>query len=88
MHYRDEAFKNILYAAIHLREIKVAKDVTERWRKTGEDISDAVVDAWFEDGQYDEASAAARRIEDPDHRVSSLLLLAENILSKAGAPFF
>jgi hypothetical protein len=88
VHYKDEAFNKILRAAIHARNVQIATYAADIWSKTGDHFGSEVVDAWLADGHTEEAIAAARRIEDPDSRVSALLNLARNLLNEAGAPIF
>jgi hypothetical protein len=75
-------------AAIHARAVQIANDAAEIWGQTGDNAGSALVDAWLADGHTDEAIAAARRIKDPEWRVSVLLSLARNLLDEAGAPIF
>lgn len=88
MHYKDEAFKKIVGAAIHVRDVQIASNAAAVLSKTGDNVGSAVVDAWLAEGRTEEAIAAARAIEDPDARVSELLGLARNLLNEAGAPIF
>jgi tetratricopeptide (TPR) repeat protein len=88
VHYKDEAFDKIVRAAIHARAVQIANDAAEIWGQTGDNTGSALVDAWLADGRTDEAIAAARRIKDPEWRVSALLSLARNLLTDDGAPIF
>jgi tetratricopeptide (TPR) repeat protein len=88
VHYEDEAFTKILRAAIHARAFQVVDEAAAIWTKSGDDAGSTVVSAWFVEGHTDEAIAAARRIEDPQARVSELLSLAGSLLDEAGAPSF
>jgi len=88
VHYKDEAFAKIVRAAIHVRNDEIANDASKIWSSTGDNVDSALVDAWFADGRTDEAIAVAQRIEDPERRVSELLILARNLLNEAGAPIF
>ena len=88
VHYKDEAFKQILTAAIKERDIAVVNDLTDVWRKAGDDPDGAVVDAWLDADRPDEAIAVARKIENPQVRVKTLLQVARTLLDRAGAPIF
>jgi len=88
VHYRDEAFGRILRAAIRSHNLNVVDGAATAWAKSGDQVGSAVVDAWLVEGRTEEAIAAARRIQDPDQRVSNLLGLARTILSEQGAPNF
>ncbi len=88
VHYRDEGFPNILRAAIRSRNLSLVDDAATAWAKSGDQVGSAVVDAWLAEGRAEEAVTAARRIEDPDRRVSNLLGLARTILDEQGAPIF
>jgi len=87
-HYKDEAFDKILNAAIHVRNVQILNAAAAAWKKSGDNVGSAVVDAWLAHGGTNEAIAAARGIEDADARVSALLSLARNLLDDAGAPVF
>jgi len=88
VHYKDEAFERIVHAAIQVRSTKIANDAAKIWSMSGDNAESALVDAWLAAGRTDEAIDAARRIEDPERRVSELLGLARNLLNDAGAPIF
>jgi len=88
VHYIDEAFEKIVHAAIQVRNVKIANDAVKIWSKSGDNADSSLVDAWLAAGQTNEAIDAARRIEDPERRVSELLSLARNLLYDAGAPIF
>ena len=88
VNYKDEAFVKIVRAAIHVRNVEIANDASTAWRSAGDNVDSALVDAWLADGLTNEAIAVARRIEDPESRVSELLSLARNLLNEAGAPIF
>lgn len=87
-HYKDEAFEKIVHAAIQVRSVKVANDAAKIWSMSSDNAESALVDAWLAAGRTDEAIAAARKIEDPERRVSELLSLARSLLNDAGAPIF
>src|SRR5207248_2235304 len=88
IHYKDEAFERIVHAAIQVRSVKIANDAAKIWSKSGDNAESALVDAWLAAGRTDEAIDAARRIEEPERRVSELLSLARSLLNDAGAPIF
>jgi hypothetical protein len=88
VHYKDEAFGKILRASIHARDVQIANDAAEVWSKTGDNVGSGVVDAWRVEDRTEEASEAARRIDDPDLRISELLGIARDLLNEAGAPIF
>jgi hypothetical protein len=77
-----------LRASIHARDVQIASDAAEIWSKTGDNVGSGVVGAWRVEGRTEEAIDAARRIEDPDLRVSELLGIALDLLNEAGAPIF
>ena len=77
-----------MHAAIQVRSVKIANDAGNVWSKSGDDAESALVDAWLAAGQTNEAIDAARKINDPERRVSELLSLARNLLNEAGAPIF
>jgi hypothetical protein len=88
IHYKDEAFEKIVHAAIQVRSVKIAHDAVKIWSMSGDNAESALVDAWLAAGRTDEAIDAARRIKDPERRVSELLSLARSLLDDAGAPIF
>lgn len=85
-HYKDEAFEQILNAAIKHRDISVANDVTEIWRKAGDDVDGAVVEAWLDADNPEQAISAVRKIATSQARVKALLRIARTLLDRAGAP--
>lgn len=87
-HYKDEAFKQILTAAIKEGDIPVVNDLTRIWNKTGDDADGAVVEAWLDADRPGEAIAVARKIENPQARVKTLLQVARTLLDRSGAPVF
>jgi hypothetical protein len=88
IHYRDEAYAKILPAAIRTHNLGVAHEVAELWRLAAANANFAIVQAWLDAYQTDEALAFARKIADTSDRVSALLSLAQGLLNQAGAPYF
>jgi hypothetical protein len=88
VHYRDEALKKVFRAAVHAHDFRIADDAAALWSKTDDTVGSEVVNAWFSESRIEEAIAAARRIGDPDQRVSALLSLARSLLEEQGAPVF
>jgi hypothetical protein len=60
VHYKNEAFRKIVYAAIQVRNVNIANDATKIWSKSGDNVESALVDAWLAAGLTDEAIGAAR----------------------------
>jgi hypothetical protein len=87
-HYDDEAFKQILTAAIKVLDIPIVSHLTGTWKKTGDDVDRAVVDAWLDADHPGEAIAVAHNIENQQERVKILLHVAQTLLDRGGAPIF
>ena len=78
IHYKDEAFKQILTAAIKERDIPVVNDVIQIWNKSGDEAEGAAVEAWLDVERYEEAIAVSRKIDNPQAKVRALLQIALN----------
>jgi hypothetical protein len=88
LHYRDEGYHRILVGAIRGRNLGAAREIAERWRLHGGKSDNAIVDAWLDADQTDEAIAYARKISAHHDRILALLRLADDLLTRAGAPMF
>jgi hypothetical protein len=73
---------------ITVQNRKLVRGAAAIWSKNSDDVESVLVDAWLAAGRTEEAIGAARRIEDPQQRVSKLLKLAGDLLDEAGAPIF
>jgi hypothetical protein len=87
-HYRDEAYSKILLAAIRAHDLGAANEAARLWRLVDKKAGPAIVKAWLDAGRTDDAVVSAREIEDVSQRVKALLVLAQELLDRAGAPNF
>lgn len=87
VHYRDEAYPKILTAAVRVHNIALAHEIANRWKATADSAANAaIVRAWLEAGQNEEAIAFARGIGDKSARIQTLLIIATDMLNYANAP--
>ena len=86
IHYKDEAFREILLSAIRVRDLRIAREVAEQWKTPDGKADTAIVQAWLDANRLDEAVVFALKIVNPAERVKALLVLAQELLNAAGAP--
>jgi tetratricopeptide (TPR) repeat protein len=85
-HYRGEAYSRILPAVIRAHDLGAANEAAKLWRLADDKASLTIAEAWLDAGRTDEAVASARAIADVSERVETLLVLARELLNRAGAP--
>ena len=86
VHYKDEAFDKILASSIQMNDVTMVQELVDVWRQTGDDVESAVIKAWLDANQAGEALAVARGIKEPASRAIALLVIARDLLDRAGAP--
>jgi tetratricopeptide (TPR) repeat protein len=85
-HYRDETYSKILLAAIRAHDLGAANEAARLWRLVDNKAGPEIVEAWLDAARTEDAVASAREIEDVPQRVKALLVLARELLDRAGAP--
>jgi len=88
VHYRDEANEMILRGAIRAHDVGLAHETAEHWKAEGGSSDVLIVRAWLNAEQPEEAVAFARKVDDTSQRITALLIVAQTLLDRAGAPSF
>lgn len=86
VHYRTEAYEEIFSAAIGAHDLGTARNIGHLWMLAGKGSAEQIVRAWLEADQSDEAVQFARSIPSAPERAKTELVLAQELLDRAGAP--
>jgi tetratricopeptide (TPR) repeat protein len=88
VHYRDEANEIVLRGAIRAHDVGLAQETAEHWETESGNSAVLIVKAWLNAEQPEEAVAFARKVDDTSQRITALLIIAQTLLDRAGAPSF
>jgi hypothetical protein len=86
VHYKDEAFDKILASSIQMNDVTMVRELLDVWHQNDDDVESTVIKAWLDANQVGEALDVARGIKEPASRAVALLIIARDLLDRAGAP--
>lgn len=84
LYNRTTAYHDLLLAAIKSHDLGFARLTARRWEQ--ESAPDLIVHAWLNAGQVAEEISFTHELKAPSDRAKMLLVIAQFMLDKAGAP--
>jgi tetratricopeptide (TPR) repeat protein len=88
VHFRDEAYERMLQVAVEMRNLGAAQEIANLWRQADSKADPDIIRAWFDADRVDDAINYARAIPEASQRAKTILVLAQALLDRAGAPKF
>jgi tetratricopeptide (TPR) repeat protein len=88
VHFRDEAYEKMLPVAVEIHDLGAAQESANLWRQADSKADPEIIRAWLDADRVDDSITYARAIPEAPQRAVTLLVLAQALLDKAGAPNF